>query len=52
MARMEKQGRGGGRQTQEEKDLLKNFLTYKKALNKKYPQNGGMTPIDNKEYVI
>ena len=51
--RAEKQAiEGGGGKTQAERDFLKNFEGYKRALAKRYPQNGGMTPISNKEYVI
>ena len=48
--RAEKQALEG--KTQADRDFLKNFEAYERALAKRYPQNGGMTPISNKEYVI
>ena len=43
---------GAQRKKQQAKDLVKNFKAYKKALSKKYPQDGKMTPVSNREYVI
>ena len=48
--RAEKQALEG--KTQADRDFLKNFEAYERALANRYPQNGGMTPIVKKEYVI
>ena len=38
--------------TQQVENFIKNFEAYMRALNKKYPQDGAMTPTSNKEYVM
>ena len=43
---------GAKKKTQQAKDLVKSFKSYKKSLYKKYPQDGKMTPISNNDYVM